>query len=94
MIFSIVSLPSTSNVIVTTGSLVLSTESITSGLSTDSSAPTSKAVTRSVSYYNVGGSDDLFTTVEGNPATNGQLWHILFNQGSSETLKIGLVQMD
>ena len=78
----------TANVVVTTGSLVLSTESITSGLSTTEGSPTAKAVTSSVSYYNVGGTDALYTTVEGNPATNGQLWHVLFNQGSSETLRI------
>ena len=77
-----------SNVVITTGSLVLSTESITSGLSTSSGSPTDKAVTTSVSYYNVGGTDALYTTVAGNPATNGQLWHVLFNQGSSETLRI------
>jgi len=78
----------TANVVVTTGSLVLSTELITSGLSTTEGSPTAKAVTSSVSYYNVGGTDALYTTVEGNPATNGQLWHVLFNQGSSETLRI------
>jgi hypothetical protein len=77
---------STSNVVITQGTLILSSETITSVTAT-------KAVTKSISYYDVTGGSALTTSVVGQPVTAGQIWHVLFdnadNTGTSLQVNFG-----
>jgi hypothetical protein len=74
---------STSNVVITQGSLVLSTSSAITSASTTEGSPTILAPVQCVSLYNLSGSGTAhYVSVDGQPCTNGQFWNILFDVSS------------
>ena len=74
---------STSNVVITQGSLVLSTSSAITSASTTEGSPTILAPVQCVSLYSLSGTDTAhYVSVDGQPCTNGQFWNILFDVSS------------
>lgn len=74
---------SASNVVITQGSLVLSTSAAITSASTTEGSPTLLAPVQCVSLYNLSGAGTAhYVSVDGQPCTNGQFWNILFDVSS------------
>ena len=80
---------STGNVVINQGNLVLS-HGIVEGTSLSSSigSPTILTVNTSVTYFYIGGTTDRYTSISGNPSSNGAVWHVLTEIPSTAELII------
>ena len=68
------------NVTISTGNFVMSSEVILAEtLGTTRGGATNKQVSKSVTYYYLTGNNNWFTSVSGNPSSNGAIWHVLFD---------------